>query len=68
MPEPKKGELSRDFLNRCIPQVIKDGITLRSGEKVTPHQKQAVAVCFSMFRGAKKKKKKVKTEKKNLNQ
>jgi hypothetical protein len=41
MPEPEKNENEKDFLKRCIPQLIK--------EEEYP-QKQAVAICYSMYR------------------
>jgi hypothetical protein len=66
MPTLKKGELSKDFLNRCIPQVIKDGITLRSGKKIIPHHKQAIAVCYSMLNSGRKKIRKRKKRKEEL--
>lgn len=57
MPTPFKGELSKDFLKRCIPEVLDDGITTRDGKKIQPHQKQAVAVCYSISNNRNKKKK-----------
>ncbi len=61
MPKPFKGELSKEFLNRCIPEVLDDGITSRDGKKIQPHHKQAIAVCYSIFNNKKKKKKRSKT-------
>lgn len=41
MPEPEKGEQERSFLQRCIPQMIRD----KDFE-----QKRAVAACYSIYR------------------
>jgi len=46
MPTPSKGESQKDFVSRCIPIVL--------GEKTAKDQKQASAICFSMFRESKK--------------
>ena len=40
MPKPKKGETEKDFLKRCIPDLILEGYL----------QKQAVAICYSIYR------------------
>lgn len=40
MPNPMKGESRKAFEKRCIPQIIKEGMS----------QKQAVAVCKSMWK------------------
>ena len=40
MPEPKKGETEKDFLKRCIPEMIHEG----------KPQKQSVAICYSIYR------------------
>jgi len=53
MPSPNKNETKKDFLKRCIPQVIKEG----------KKQDQAIAICNSLFEN-KKKTKKAKTTKK----
>jgi len=39
---PRSGESEANFLQRCIPEVIKD--------KTAQDQKQAAAICHSMFR------------------
>lgn len=41
MPKPTKNETEKVFLNRCIPQLIKE-----EGYE----QKQAVAICYSIYR------------------
>ena len=41
---PKPGESQANFLQRCIPEVIKD--------KTAQDQKQAAAICYSMFKKA----------------
>lgn len=41
MPRPKKGETEKEFLKRCIPDLIK--------EEGYP-QRQAIAICFSQYR------------------
>jgi hypothetical protein len=48
MPTPRKGESEKDFVARCIPQVIKEG-TAKDGS-------QGSAVCHSMYRQHQKKK------------
>jgi len=50
MPEVKPDERRRDFVSRCIPIVLKD--------KTAKNQKQAIAICFSMFNEAQKKRQK----------
>jgi len=40
MPSVKKGEGSKAYLERCIPQVKKEGKT----------QKQAVGQCYGMYK------------------
>ncbi len=45
MPKPHKGEDKKDFISRCIPIVIEDG--------TAKDQKQAVAICNSIWKGAK---------------
>ena len=42
MPKPKKGETKNDFISRCIPIILEDG--------TTQNQKQAVAICYSIWR------------------
>lgn len=42
MPTPRKGETEQAFVSRCIPIVLKDG--------TTKDQKQAEAICYSMFK------------------
>ena len=39
MPKPKAGETRKDFMIRCIPEVIKEG-------KKTD---QAIAICISYY-------------------
>lgn len=46
MPKPKDGESQKDFVSRCIPIVMGDG--------TAKDNKQAVAVCYSMYAEAKK--------------
>jgi len=46
---PKPGESQANFLQRCIPDVIKD--------KTAEDQKQASAICYSMFKKSKDKSK-----------
>lgn len=46
MPNPKKGEKQKDFVSRCIPEVLKD--------KTASDQTQAAAICYSMYKEAKK--------------
>jgi hypothetical protein len=41
MPKPKEGETEREFLKRCIPQLISEEGYL---------QKQSVAICYSIYR------------------
>lgn len=40
MPKPESGETERDFLKRCIPELIHEG----------REQKQSVAICYSVYR------------------
>lgn len=47
MPVPRSGETQGDFVARCIPIVIEDG--------TAKDPRQATAICFSMWREAKKK-------------
>jgi hypothetical protein len=47
MPVPRKGESQKDYLKRCIPQVLDEG--------TAKDNKQAVAVCTSMYKQAKNK-------------
>jgi hypothetical protein len=42
MPKPRKGESQRDFVSRCVPIVLNDG--------TTKDNKQAVAICYSIFK------------------
>jgi len=42
MPTPKKGETEKEFISRCIPYVLKEG--------TAKDQKQAIAICYSMWR------------------
>lgn len=40
MPKPNPGETEKDFLSRCIPELIHEGRA----------QKQAIAICYSIYR------------------
>ena len=40
MPEPEIGETEKDFLKRCIPDLIHEG----------REQRQAIAICYSIYR------------------
>ena len=40
MPKPESGETEKDFLKRCIPDLIHEG----------KPQKQSVAICYSIYR------------------
>lgn len=42
MPYPKQGEEKKDYISRCIPYVIKEG--------TAKDEKQAAAICYSMWR------------------
>lgn len=46
MPKPRAGESESDFVSRCTPIVMSDG--------TTDDNKQAVAICYSMYRKGKK--------------
>ena len=39
MPKPKSGETRKDFMMRCVPEVIKEG----------KPKKQAIAICSSYY-------------------
>jgi len=41
MPKPAKGESQKDFVSRCIPYVMKEG--------AAKDNKQAAAICYSMW-------------------
>lgn len=56
MPNPEKGETERQFLKRCIPQLIEEG----------REQKQSIAVCYSLYRKHGTETKSPKPEKKKL--
>ncbi len=43
MPAPKKGEQKKDYMKRCIPQIIKEG----NGKGIK--QPQAYAICESLW-------------------
>jgi len=47
LPTPKQGESRDDFTSRCVPMILKEGIA--------KNNKQAVAICSSMFDRKKKK-------------
>ena len=55
MPTPNKGESQKDYVSRCIPTVMKEG--------TAKDQKQAAAVCFSMYKQHQKNQRKTKGEK-----
>jgi len=40
MPNPRKNEKKKEYISRCIPQVIKEG----------KEQDQAIAICYSMWK------------------
>ncbi len=42
MPTPRKGESRQDFVSRCIPIVMDEG--------TAKDQKQASAICYSLFK------------------
>lgn len=44
MPNPKTGETEQEFVSRCIPIVIKEGLD----------QKQSAGKCYGIYRNAKK--------------
>ena len=46
MPSPGKKETEKDFINRCIPIVLKEG--------TAKDEKQASAICYSMWEDSKK--------------
>ena len=50
MPTPRANETEDDFVSRCIPYIINEG--------TTDDPIQAAAICHSMWREAKKPKKK----------
>ena len=45
MPTPRKEETRKEFIERCVPEVIEDG-TAKDG-------KQANAVCINIWEGKK---------------
>ena len=57
MPKPVSKENEKDFLKRCIPELIKE-----EGYE----QKQAVAICYSIYRKEGTEKKSPKPSKKKL--
>ena len=42
MPAIKKGESQKDFINRCIPYVMREG--------TAKDNKQAEAICYSLWK------------------
>lgn len=40
MPKPEIGETEKDYLKRCIPELIKEGRA----------RNQSIAICYSMYR------------------
>lgn len=57
MPKPKSGETEKEFLKRCIPELIHEG---RS-------QPQSIAICYSVYRKEGTEKKSPKPERKKNN-
>ena len=53
MPRPKKGEKKDDFISRCIPEVMEEGV----------EQSQAAAMCNAYWENRSKGKRKVLTDK-----
>ncbi len=47
MPTPRKNEKKDDYMKRCVPMVMEEG--------TAKDNKQAVAICMSMFKQHKKK-------------
>ena len=47
MPKPNSGESQKDFVSRCIPHVMKEG--------TAKDNKQAAAICYSIYRQSHKK-------------
>lgn len=47
MPAPRKDETQKEFIARCIPYVLK--------EEIAKDEKQAAAICYSIWRKAKTK-------------
>lgn len=45
MPVPRKGESRQDFVSRCVPIVMDEG--------TAKDNKQAVAVCYSLYKNKK---------------
>ena len=45
MPKLRKGQSSADFLNTCIPRILKEGKAKTSA--------QAVAICYSEYKAQK---------------
>ena len=45
MPKPRKNEKRKDYIARCVPIVVREGLTPR----------QAVGRCHGMWRQSKKK-------------
>ena len=41
MPHPEEGESKSNFIKRCIPYILDEG--------TASHQKQAVAICYSIW-------------------
>jgi hypothetical protein len=54
MPKPNKGEKQKEFIARCIPIVMNEG--------TTDDNKQAAAICFSLWRRRNQKKSKSRSE------
>jgi hypothetical protein len=50
MPVPKVGETEKDFVSRCIPIVMDEGITRHDGHIAVTDNQQAAAICYSMWR------------------
>jgi len=57
MPKPEKNETEKDFLKRCIPELINEG----------REQKQSIAICYSIYRKSGTEEKSPKPKKKKNN-
>ena len=40
MPEPEKGEQEKEFIKRCVPQLVNEGYAVN----------QSLAICFAVYR------------------
>jgi hypothetical protein len=57
MPKPRKGETRQRFVNRCVPEVIR--------EEDTQGQKHALGKCYGMYDYAQEKARRSKRRGKN---